>query len=155
MFPHPRYHGTYGRAGYRQRDIQMIAGTLASLLDQGSMPWEWYGAPPRPFRRGPRRYPRRPYYYGYPRPDRYQRRFPQETVHGIGVSTRCPGEAIRWPSEIQYPGGTVATEGKRGSLVGDNPEAPSGEAPKGQPMIRGKNLEAVCVEAPQGQPRNH
>ena len=79
----------------------------------------------------------------------------REAVHGIGVPTRCQGEAIQWPSEIEYPGGIVATKGKRGSLVGAIPEALSGEAPKGQPMISGKNLEAVSVEAPQGQPRNH
>ena len=45
--------------------------------------------------------------------------------------------------------------GERGGLVGLNPEALCGEAPKGQPMIRSESLEVVCVEAPQGQPMNH
>ena len=62
---------------------------------------------------------------------------------------------MSFPSATEYPVGTVATKGKRGSLVGAIPEAPSGEAPKGQPMIGRETLEAVCVEAPQGQPRNH
>ena len=37
--------------------------------------------------------------------------------------------------------------GKRGGLAGAIPEALRGEAPKGQPMIRGETLKAVCVEA--------
>ena len=53
------------------------------------------------------------------------------------------------------PDGTNMTNGKRGGLVGNNPEALRGKAPKGQLMIRGENLLDVCVEAPQGQPRNH
>ena len=40
----------------------------------------------------------------------------------------------------EYPGGTNMTNGKRGSLVGNNPEALRGKAPKGQLMIRGENL---------------
>ena len=35
------------------------------------------------------------------------------------------------------------TKGKRGSLEGAIPEALHGEAPKGQPMIRGENLKAA------------
>ena len=58
-----------------------------------------------------------------------------------------------WPQSM-LPGGTKRS-GERGGLVGLNPEALSGEAPKGPPMIRSESLEAVCVEAPQGQPMIH
>ena len=101
MFPRPRSHGGNGPARYRQYDTQMIAGSLASLLDQGSMPWEWNKAHPRPPRRCPRQYPRRPYFYGYPRREGDWTRFPREAVRGIRDPTRCQGEAIRWPSVIE------------------------------------------------------
>ena len=78
----------------------------------------------------------------------------QEPVPKTRGPACCPGEALLWQAS-EYPGGTNMTNGKRGSLVGNNPEALRWKAPKGQPMIRGENLLDVCVEAPQGQPRNH
>ena len=79
----------------------------------------------------------------------------QEPGSGIRVPTPCQGAALLWHSAIEYPGGTVMVDWKRGGLMGAIPKALCGEAPKGQPMIRRENLEAVRVEAPKGQPRKH
>ena len=79
---------------------------------------------------------------------------PQDHIPGTGNRGCSPGEALR-RQKTEYPGGPDMASGKRGGLTGAIPEALSGEAPKGQPMIRGETLKAVCVEAPKGQPRNH
>ena len=79
---------------------------------------------------------------------------PKEPVTRTGDPASCQGEALLWHPR-EYPGGTTMMRGKRGGLTGAIPEALHGEAPKGQPMIRGETLEVVCVEAPEGQPRNH
>ena len=138
MFPHPRYHGGNGRAGYRQNHIQMIAGALASLLNQESRPCEWYKAPPRPFRRGPRPYPRRPYNYGYPRPDRYQRRFPPRDRpwdwspyalprrgHPVAVGDRVPRRYRRDERETRQPRGSDPRGTQRGG-----PERSANDPPR-------------------------
>ena len=130
MFPRTRYHGGNGPSRYRQYNIHMIAGTLASLLDQGYMPWEWFGAPQDHPEEAPGHTPGGRIITATRDRKDTGRGSPQETVHGTGVPTSCQGEAIRWPSEIEYPGGIVATKGKRGSLVGAIPEALSGEARK-------------------------
>ena len=78
----------------------------------------------------------------------------KEPIPMIGDPGSFREEARQWrPSED--PIGANKKVGKRGGLVGSNPETLCGEAPKGQPMICRETLEVVCAEAPQGQPRNH
>ena len=72
---------------------------------------------------------------------------PHEQVPGIGSPVPCPGEALLWQPSMS-PAGTCKRDGKRGSLVGSNHEALCGEAPKGQPMIRGETLETVLWRPP-------
>ena len=79
---------------------------------------------------------------------------PQERIPRTGNPESCPGEALLW-QQSESLGGPDMAKGKRGSLAGAIPEALYGEAPKGQPMIRGETLKAVCAEAPQGQPMIH
>ena len=79
---------------------------------------------------------------------------PQEQTLGIGDPGCCRGEALQ-SRRSGHTGGAIGKNGRRGGLVGVIPRALCGEAPKGQPMIRGESLKAVCVEAPQGQPRIH
>ena len=67
----------------------------------------------------------------------------QEPVHGIGVPTRCQGEALPWQSS-RHPVGSSTTDGKRGGLVGAIPEALCGKAPKGQPMIHRRHPRQVA-----------
>ena len=154
MFPQPRYHAQRRQAGRRGGGIRRIAWAIARLLDTGNVQEGWHGAPPRTFQRspGPRQW--RPYFYGNVRREEDWPRRPQEPVHGTGDPAGCPGEALLWQRSGHLVG-TPATNGRRGGLVGPNPEALCGEAPKGQPMIRSESLKAVCVEAPQGQPMIH
>ena len=138
MFPRPRYHGGYGPARYRQHDTQMIAGALASLLDQGSRPWEWFRAPPRPPRRGPRPYPRRPYYYGYRRPEGYGSRFHQRgrpwdwspyalprRAYPVAIGDRVPRRYHRDERETRQPRGSNPRGTQRGGPARSAKEPPT------------------------------
>ena len=175
MFARPRYHKNRDWTLNRGDDILWAARTLAAALEAGDRHYErrqrrqncqprcrmprngsrrFFG-PPRSFRRGPRTCPGRRIITAIRDGWEAVKGEAQEQIRKTGNPGCCRGEAIRWPPATKYPGGTVTTKGKRGGLVGTNPEALSGEAPQGQPMIRGETLEAVCVESPKGQPRNH
>ena len=147
MFPRPRYHAQERRAMERGNEIRTIAGAIARLLDAGNTRNEWRRTPPRSFRDTPYTRKRTPRFYGYQTRERaWPRRPPRARPEDPRGPACCPGEALLWQSS-EYPDGANMTNGKRGSLVGNNPEALRGEAPKGQPMIRGENLLDVCVEA--------
>ena len=177
MFPRPRYHNTEWWTREDRSGVYMAARALTRLLEAERCRNErqdrsWH--PPRPWRPGwssePRRFdgppPRGPFRRGLPQ-GRWLPSHNRDPRRGSGWQRQPPRQIPpdwrfrvmprRGPhvAAIRVPGGTCRRSGRRGSLVGFNPEALCGEAPKGQPMIRRENIEALRGDAPQGQPRNH
>ena len=66
MPPRPRYHAQRRWDGQHGKEIRVLAGALARLLDEETMQGKWRGAPPRTFQRPPRGRYWRPY-DSYPR----------------------------------------------------------------------------------------
>ena len=100
-------------------EIRVLAGALAWLLEEENVLGEGLGAKPRtPYPR-----PGMPYFYGRQNCEVNRPRSPPRARPRTRDPARCPGEAIRWRSATKYPVGTVATKGKRGSLVGAIPDA--------------------------------
>ena len=158
MFSHPRYHGPNRVAWDRRNDVHWAVRTLTRALEAVDHRPDWRERSWRPAnnpdgsgeaspgclsegnledhsQESPSQHNGGRIFMDMPLGEGIGSVKPQELAVKTGDPKCCPGEALRWQL-FKYPGGTNLTSGKRGGLVGSNPEALCGEAPEGQPEIR-------------------